>query len=122
MRGVEWAVDAPHEELDHRVPLEARRQIYLVFKEGIHNIAKHSNAKMARLRLWFQDGHICGELIDNGRGIGVASGHGHGIPSMRARVQQLSGKIEISAGPVGGTSIRIKVPLPRKSMIMLWRR
>ena len=115
MRGIEWTVDAPDEELQRSVPLDARRQIYLVFKEGIHNIAKHSNAKKATLRLRLQDGQVCGELTDDGRGIGVANGHGHGIPSMRARVEQLCGSIEISAAAGEGTSIRIKVPLSRKA-------
>jgi signal transduction histidine kinase/streptogramin lyase len=110
-RGVVWTVNSPHEELDRSVPLEARRQIYLVFKEGIHNIAKHSNAKVAHLRFWFEDGHIYGQLTDDGAGIGAASTDGNGIPSMRARVKQLSGNIEISSVAGGGTSIRIEVPL-----------
>ena len=57
-RGVEWAVEAPLEELHRRVPLDVRRQLYLVFKEGIHNIGKHSDAKKATLRLQLQDGQI----------------------------------------------------------------
>jgi ligand-binding sensor domain-containing protein len=115
MRGVAWTVDSPDEELHHSVSLEARRQIYLVFKEGIHNIAKHSNAKSAKLRLWFQGGHFCGELTDDGEGLAAANGHGNGIPSMRARVKQLSGNIEISGDDGTGTSIRIKVPLARNA-------
>ena len=115
MRGVAWSVDSPDEELHHSVPLETRRQIYLVFKEGIHNIAKHSNAKSANLRLWFQDGHVCGELTDDGDGIATAGGHGNGIPSMRARVKQLSGDIEICSAAAKGTSIRVKVPPSRKA-------
>jgi signal transduction histidine kinase len=115
MRGVAWTVDSPDEELHQNVPLEARRQIYLVFKEGIHNIAKHSKAKSANLRLWFQDGHVCGDLTDDGDGIAAVSGHGNGIPSMRARVRQLSGNIEISGAAGKGTSIRVSVPLSRKA-------
>jgi signal transduction histidine kinase len=86
-----------------------------VFKEGIHNIAKHSNAKSASLRLWFQDGHVCGELTDDGGGIATPNGHGHGIPSMRARMKQLSGGIEISSAAGRGTSIQVKVPLSRNA-------
>ena len=115
MRGVAWSVDSPDEELHQSVPLAARRQIYLVFKEGIHNIAKHSNAKSANLRLWFQDGYVCGELTDDGSGTAALTGRGNGIPSMRARVKQLSGSIEISSSAGKGTSIRVKVPISRNA-------
>ena len=110
-RGVEWAVEAPLEELHRRVPLDVRRQLYLVFKEGIHNIGKHSDAKKATLRLQLQDGHISGELTDDGCGIAPGRTQGSGVPSMRARVEQLAGSIEIAPAPDGGTRIHIIVPL-----------
>jgi signal transduction histidine kinase/ligand-binding sensor domain-containing protein len=115
MRGVAWRVDAPLEGLHQTVPLEVRRQIYLVFKEGIHNISKHSKARSASLRLWFENGHVCGELTDDGAGTAVANGHGNGIPSMRARVKRLSGSVEIYGVAGQGTSIRVKVPVATKA-------
>ena len=114
-RGVEWTVDAPVEKLHQGVSTALRRQIYLVFKEGIHNIGKHSEAKRATLRLWLQDGDVCGELTDDGRGIVPGSKHGTGLPSMRKRVTQLAGKFEISSASGGGTSIRIKLPLSKRA-------
>jgi hypothetical protein len=44
-RGMEWTVDAPPETVHQSVPPALRRQLYLVFKEGIHNIRKHSGRK-----------------------------------------------------------------------------
>jgi len=114
-RGVEWTVDAPLEKLHQSVPPALRRQLYLVFKEGIHNIGKHSDAKKANLHFWFRDGHICGELTDDGRGITPENKHGTGIPSMRERVKQLAGSFEIFTAAGGGTSIRINVPLSKRA-------
>jgi two-component system sensor histidine kinase DegS len=90
-----------------------RRQLYLVFKEGIHNVGKHSGAKKATLRFWFHGRYICGELTDDGCGISRENKHGNGIPSMRARVKRLSGHFEISSTAGGGTSIRVNVPLSK---------
>lgn len=112
-RGVEWIVETPSEELHQSIPPGVRRQIYLVFKEAINNIGKHSNARKAQLRLWFQDGCVCGELTDDGCGIAPGGRHGTGLPSMRARMRQIAGDFEISGMPGGGTSIRISVPLPK---------
>jgi signal transduction histidine kinase len=109
-RGVEWNVDAPVESLDCSVPPALRRQFYLVYREAIHNVAKHSGAKRAVLRLWLQDGHLWGELADDGCGIQSVHTRGAGIPSMRARVRQSGGEIEISPSAGGGTSVRIRIP------------
>ena len=112
-RGVEWIVETPVEEIHQSVPPVVRRQLYLVFKEGIHNIAKHSGARKARLRFWFQGRQICGELTDDGCGISIENKHGNGIPSMRDRVKRLSGHFEISTAAAGGTLMRVNVPLSK---------
>ena len=111
-RGVEWAVDAPLEDSPQRLPSEVRRQLYLVFKEGIHNIGKHAGARRATLRLHLGDGRVSGELIDDGRGIAPGGPGGNGLGSMRARVAHLAGTIDIVHAADGGTRIHIVVPLP----------
>jgi signal transduction histidine kinase/ligand-binding sensor domain-containing protein len=114
-RGVDWTVDAPAESLHQSVSPYVRRQLYLIFKEGIHNIGKHSDARKARLRLWLDDGYVCGELTDNGCGITAGYKLGSGISSMRARIKQLAGTFEIAAPPDGGTRIRIHIPIARQA-------
>lgn len=111
MRGVAWTVDGPAESLHRNLSPALKRQFYLVFREGIHNAAKHSGAGRVTLRLWLQDGSLWGELTDDGCGRTPGSTPGAGIPSMRERVKQLGGVLEIDTPPGGGTSIRIQVPL-----------
>jgi ligand-binding sensor domain-containing protein/signal transduction histidine kinase len=111
-RGVEWTVDAPLEESQQRLPSDVRRQLYLVFKEGIHNIGKHADARRATLRLQVDDGRVSGELIDDGRGIAPGALSGNGLGSMRARVAHLAGSIDIVHAGDGGTRVHIVVPLP----------
>ena len=114
--GIEWTVEAPDDELRRTVPPDVRRQVYLVFKEGIHNIAKHAHARTASLRLEVHNGRVRGELTDDGGGIaeGPPTG-GNGVGSMRARVSQLGGSILISRSPAGGTRLSIDVPLVQKA-------
>lgn len=114
-RGMEWRVEAPVDALRQTVPPDVRRQLYLVFKEGIHNIARHSEAKEATLNLRFQEGYLYGELADDGCGIRSARRDGIGLPSMRARTEQLGGTFDISAAARGGTLIRIRVPLAKRA-------
>lgn len=114
-RGVEWTVEGHPGILYRGLPPALKRQLYLVFREGIHNIAKHAGASKATLRLWLQDGTIRGELTDNGCGIASVHREGNGIPSLRKRLKQLGGHLEISAAVGGGTSVRISVPLSRNA-------
>ncbi|HEU4893509.1 MAG TPA: two-component regulator propeller domain-containing protein [Vicinamibacterales bacterium] len=110
-RGIEWSVEAPDAELRQTVPPDVRRQVYLVLKEGIHNIGKHAHATTASLRLEVRNGRVRGELTDDGRGIAGRPNGGNGVASMRARVSHLDGSIDISGTPAGGTRVYIDVPL-----------
>jgi len=114
-RGIEWTVEAPCEELGQAVPPDVRRQLYLVLKEAIHNIAKHAAARKASLVLLVRDGRLRGELIDDGRGMPAGLNGGTGVASMRARMAQLDGSIDIALTPAGGTRVHIDVPLVKKA-------
>lgn len=114
-RGVEWAVESPLEETRRNLPADVRRELFLVFKEGIHNIAKHAQATKAALRLQLHDGKVCGELIDDGRGIGPGRPSGTGLASMQARVTRLAGSIQIASASGHGTRIHVVVRLPGRS-------
>jgi ligand-binding sensor domain-containing protein len=114
-RGVEWSVDAPDEALQLHVGPDMRRELYLVFKEAIHNIAKHSSARKAGLSFSLQNGYIHGEVMDDGAGMRLSGLVGTGLASMKARIESLGGKFEILPGDSGGTLIRVSVPLSRKA-------
>jgi signal transduction histidine kinase/ligand-binding sensor domain-containing protein len=109
-QGMEWTVEGAPDSLRRSLAPALKRQLYLVFREGIHNVAKHSGATRAALRFWVQDGYIWGELMDDGCGIASTPSHGNGFPNMRERVKQLGGRMEVTRPGGGGTSIRIKVP------------
>jgi signal transduction histidine kinase len=89
------------------------------FKEAIHNIAKHSGASRAVLRLQIRAGLVCGELIDDGCGLSAAQNRGTGVVSMRARVAQLGGSIDIAPTAGGGTRVHIHMPLANDVRSML---
>ena len=114
-RGVEWTVNAPGEALQLHVSADVRRELYLVFKEAIHNIAKHSGAHKAMLSFSLQNGHIRGEAMDDGVGLRSDRLDGTGIASMKARVEGLGGRLEILAADSNGTVVRVSVPISRKA-------
>src|ERR1019366_5305810 len=70
-----------HDLRDLRIGANVRRQIYLIFKEGIHNIARHSGASRVEVELDRTGDGMVLRLRDNGRGFDASAGSdGHGLP------------------------------------------
>ena len=110
-RGVEFELHVSGEIGD--VPLDAgsRRQLYLVFKEAIHNL-RHSGCSKAVATLALLDRELVVEVRDNGGGFPSTAQNGHGLNSMRERARQLGGRLEIES-TAAGAALRVSVPLGR---------
>jgi signal transduction histidine kinase len=85
--------------------------IYRVLQEAINNVARHSGARAAQIRLNFLAESLELEVEDHGRGSDVAENHpGIGRVGMRERAELLNGTIEFTRPPQGGTLVRLVVP------------
>lgn len=85
--------------------------IYRVVQEGINNIARHSGAKQAWVRLKFSP--LALELVVEDHGTGMTargSGHGIGLVAMRERSEVMGGEITFSRPAEGGTRLHLAVP------------
>jgi signal transduction histidine kinase len=109
-----------------RLAPEPRRQIFLVLKEALHNVARHAAASSATLRLDLVDGQLRAEVSDDGRGLSPLDRErdGQGLANMRARAARIGGRLEVDSAPGAGTRVVLVVPLPlpRGRMNVLWRR
>ncbi|MFN7117208.1 MAG: two-component regulator propeller domain-containing protein [Saprospiraceae bacterium] len=84
----------------HRIPPTTRQELYLIFKEAINNIAKHSNASSVAIDISNTDGVFQLEIKDNGRGeLRQYNGHnfssGQGLSNIKMRAQRINAKVEI---------------------------
>lgn len=93
------------------ISLEAKETLYRIAQEALHNIAKHAGATHVELSLQMLDGELMLEIQDNGKGFDPqAEFPGHlGLQSMRERVTDLGGELQIHSQPGEGTSIRVKM-------------
>jgi PAS domain S-box-containing protein len=101
-------------EADADVPLGAnlRREVFLIFKESINNIVKHSACSAARIELSFADGYLKLCLSDDGRGFDTTrESEGHGLMSMRDRAYGIGGTLELHSQAGAGTAVTLQVPL-----------
>lgn len=85
--------------------------IYRVLQEALNNVARHSGARQAQVRLNFLAESLELEIEDHGKGNdGSASRNGIGLVGMRERAELLNGTIEFKRPPQGGTLVTLKVP------------
>ena len=88
--------------------------IYRVLQEALNNVARHSGAKEAWVRLRFLEDTLELEVEDHGKGFAMPpSNSGIGLVAMRERAELLGGSIDFSRPAEGGTRIRLHVPRER---------
>jgi signal transduction histidine kinase len=128
-RGIHPAVVSGHglavalEQLAVRapVPVELRVEIegrlaeplevaaYYVVSESLANVAKHAQAKAARVEIVKVNGQLMLEIVDDGIG-GADSERGTGIRGLADRVEALNGRLRVWTPRGGGTRVKAEIP------------
>src|SRR5207253_3013310 len=84
-RQIEFTFTAPGEEQALKIGADLRRQVFLIFKEAVNNIARHSACTEARIEMRIENGSLMIKVADNGAGFDPAEmSDGHGLQSMRS--------------------------------------
>jgi signal transduction histidine kinase len=117
-RGIEFQLQAAGIDEELRLDPEVRRQVYLIFKECVNNIARHSGSTRVGCDFRMEKGELVLLLSDNGRGFDAAAnggrseGHGgHGLLSMERRAKALGGRIEVAGTRDHGATVMLRVPI-----------
>ena len=111
--GLAIGVDGP----DAPLPIgpEVEQHLYRLGQEALANVVKHARASRATVRIAATDDIVSIEVSDDGRGFDPAAvGPDHfGLRSMRGRVADLGGHLQITSAPGRGTTLRVVVPAQR---------
>lgn len=68
LSGINWKFDFPEEKFKINLSPETKRNVFLIFKEALNNIIKHSEAKNAVIKLKISDKNLLLAIKDNGKG------------------------------------------------------
>jgi signal transduction histidine kinase/streptogramin lyase len=113
LAGLRCRADLPAQLPAIPIPPEVRHNVFLAFKEAVHNVVKHAQASEVWIRLRLQPGNFTLEIEDNGRGMGSqpAPQNRNGLRNMKKRMDDIHGEFSISGGANGGTIVRLTVPI-----------
>jgi signal transduction histidine kinase len=120
--GIRCRLDLPLQFPEWHLTSEVRHNVFLAFKEALHNTVKHSGASEAFIRLAVKEKSVELALADNGRGFvagekrevaSLAKGRaasGNGLENMRRRMAAIGGNCAIESVPGSGTKVLFTVP------------
>ncbi len=118
----EWTghtVELTTADLPNVIPLPVKIALYRIVQEALSNSYRHAGVEEVHVGLWYDEGKICLEVYDEGRGFDLAalpvdSEHEReehiGLRGMCDRVAILGGHFELDSQPGRGTRIHIELP------------
>jgi signal transduction histidine kinase/ligand-binding sensor domain-containing protein len=119
--GIRCRLDMPLQFPEWRLTAEVRHNLFLAFKEALHNVVKHSGAEV-HIRLTPKTASFELAVEDNGRGFALGTGDkpsdkpgrfaaGNGLENMTRRLAEIHGHCDIQTAPGSGTKVVFTVPL-----------
>jgi len=115
-RQIEFTFAAPGEQRALKIGADLRRQVFLIFKEAINNIARHSACTEAVIEMRIENRWLMMKVVDDGPGFDATQiSEGLGLASMRARAQSLGGELQVISSHGNGTRVLLKVPWTGKA-------
>jgi len=121
--GIRCRLDLPVQFPDWRLTAEVRHNLFLAFKEALHNVVKHSGASEVHIRAEARIAAFELAIEDDGRGFAPEAGGkdatddsvricpGNGLKNMTRRLTEIQGRCDIQSAPGRGTRVIFTVPL-----------
>jgi signal transduction histidine kinase/ligand-binding sensor domain-containing protein len=111
-KNIEAEISFPEAELKYSMPMDQRRDFYLLFKEVINNMAKHSGANKAQVSIEINNKSLLLIVKDNGKGFTPAkSKTGNGLGSIKQRADKWNALLDINSEPGKGTVISLRMKI-----------
>lgn len=110
---VNCTFDLPEELPKKALNVEIRRNVYLVVREALHNVVKHSGAENVRIKMLMNENGFSISIKDDGKGFdpGKLEFPGNGLVNMKKRMSDIGGEIVIKSEPGSGTWIELIISL-----------
>lgn len=94
-----------HLDMEEKLTVPLKENLYLIFKEAINNIAKHSDATRVEVILKNRSGSFDLLIRDNGSGPKPERKTGHGLRNIKMRAQRI--KANVNFGNETGFTVHV---------------
>ncbi len=109
-KNIDAALSFPVESENITMPMDQRRDFYLIFKEAVNNLAKYSMASNATVNVEYNQNMIELLVQDNGKGFDIDKVRlGNGVLNMKQRAEKWNGQLSIDSEAGKGTKIMLSM-------------
>ncbi len=93
-----------------KLPMETRKNLYLIFKEGTNNLVKYAEADKAMFAIKGTGDMLMMMIRDNGKGFDSSADFlGNGLKNMKKRASEIGAQLLIDSEPGSGTMIQLEL-------------
>jgi len=116
--GMNWSfADSTNLRLD-LFNLEIRRHLFLIYKEALTNVVRHSGASDCHIAIEASANGMKLLIRDNGRGFDRGAVEAHtGLHSMDRRAEKIHAILDVESAPGSGTTVMVTVPYPKYASV-----
>jgi signal transduction histidine kinase len=94
------------------LPMDVRRNLFLIYKEALNNISKYASATLVSIEIIKEKKALKVSITDNGVGFNMKIlTEGNGLMNMRKRAELIKGSLEINSALGKGTSLKLTIPV-----------
>ncbi|MCC5940450.1 MAG: hypothetical protein JJU37_02835 [Balneolaceae bacterium] len=90
--------------MDEKLPVDVKENVYLIFKESINNVVKHSNATKVQITFSFSGKTYELKIEDNGTGLNGSRKSGQGLRNIKMRAERIGSNVDIYSN--GGFTVK----------------
>lgn len=113
--GIRYELHFPDRVPPERLAMSARRDLFLIYKEIVHNVVKHSAASSTVIGVNVRPERkpvLIIEVRDDGRGFDLEQvRRGNGLNNIEQRARAIGATVEFSTAAGKGTTATVRVPL-----------
>jgi signal transduction histidine kinase len=111
-KNIDYEIDINPDVEQVKMPMEVRQSIYLILKEAINNLVKHSKATKASIEVTQANSTLMVTIRDNGVGFNARGlSLGNGITSMKNRASDVKVKLSIDSEKGKGTVVKLNLKI-----------
>jgi two-component system sensor histidine kinase UhpB len=109
-KNIDFEFVADDDVTKFNVPMEVRKNLYLIFKEATNNMVKYAGANKAMFAIKGEKNNLTMMIKDNGKGFDLnKSTEGNGLKNMKKRANEIGAQLVIDSYPGNGTTIQLSV-------------
>ncbi|BCX49266.1 hypothetical protein HAHE_31740 [Haloferula helveola] len=110
LRDIDYTLVCRSNRTAAKMTLDAKRHLFLFYKEALHNVLKHSQASQVAIKIYDSKEWLVMEIEDNGIGLPTdAKARPAAVRKLTDRTAVLEGRLQVTSKPGQGTHLRLDV-------------